>query len=728
MTIENEDRLLVNRGSKSYQIKYEKIKQDIEGDINAFPEAPEDTKQYGRENGEWTEIVHTPEYTDADVDAHLRLDVGSDSTGKVLGYDGSNYQWVDSSGGGSDETTYKHPGGISRTVQDRLQDATSVKDFGAEGDGTKDDTDKINACIDWVGQNGGGTVYFPPGTYMVELKGTKGDGTNSWHQCALKVNYDNVHLVGAGQGATIIKSIATSFQVLDDGDPDPSTYKDNSYGLIEVIKYPFGNAIDADNPGTPVQGGSVRNMTLDNNISSTDVMSGAVLHLKHTSNYTVENVGVKNSPFYGIGMQNGGFVNVIISNVTLTNITRDGIDLKDNGNISWGTRIDNVTCINVGRGSDPGAPYACVDLQGDALQVSNLVCKNLGSGCGAGLRLKQAGKEGKRGDPGWYSSISNVYIEYTGSSKIKHGIQLKARGVSVFGAKVRGQFQYGIAVEQAGCSLIGCYVQGDRTDDTGTIGCYIEPASGSNTDEYPDRGGEYTMIQGCQFRNTWKSIQVLRPNCTIIGNAFFNAGIGIDVNNTDVTNAVIFGNVFDDSVKNDIEQAQNKTIFMLNNVGNWGPGITVQNAYDGGQALGQIMALTAANGEKQIKISQNGVGFYGQNPVQKQEVTGDTGSNVNAVVRDLLIELAQTGLIKNSTTNTPTPTPTPPPTPTPSPSENFDPNGMVKTSPSRIGFYGESPVQRQTVSGNLQTNLDDVVRDLIRELAQTGLIIDNTSG
>ena len=37
-----------------------------------------------------------------------------------------------------------------------------------------------------------------------------------------------------------------------------------------------------------------------------------------------------------------------------------------------------------------------------------------------------------------------------------------------------------------------------------------------------------------------------------------------------------------------------------------------------------------------------GIGFYGtESPKRKQAVTGDTGSNLNAVVRDLLIELDQ---------------------------------------------------------------------------------------
>ena len=42
-------------------------KRCIAGSVDATPEAPEDGKQYGREDGQWTEIIPTPEYNDADV-------------------------------------------------------------------------------------------------------------------------------------------------------------------------------------------------------------------------------------------------------------------------------------------------------------------------------------------------------------------------------------------------------------------------------------------------------------------------------------------------------------------------------------------------------------------------------------------------------------------------------------------------------------------------------------
>ena len=43
----------------------------------------------------------------------------------------------------------------------------NVKDYGAKGDGKKDDSKSIQQCIDLVEENGGGVVYFPSGTYIV---------------------------------------------------------------------------------------------------------------------------------------------------------------------------------------------------------------------------------------------------------------------------------------------------------------------------------------------------------------------------------------------------------------------------------------------------------------------------------------------------------------------------------------------------------------------------------
>ena len=46
------------------------------------------------------------------------------------------------------------------------KDFYNVRDFGAKGDGKMLDTDAINKSIETAAKNGGGTVFFPAGTYL----------------------------------------------------------------------------------------------------------------------------------------------------------------------------------------------------------------------------------------------------------------------------------------------------------------------------------------------------------------------------------------------------------------------------------------------------------------------------------------------------------------------------------------------------------------------------------
>lgn len=73
------------------------------------------------------------------------------------------------------EITYNQGsvGAIDRTVQNRLQDRVSVKDFGAVGDGVADDTAAIQAAIAT-----GKAIYIPQGSYLVgDLVGTSNQQT-----------------------------------------------------------------------------------------------------------------------------------------------------------------------------------------------------------------------------------------------------------------------------------------------------------------------------------------------------------------------------------------------------------------------------------------------------------------------------------------------------------------------------------------------------------------------
>lgn len=81
-------------------------------------------------------------------------------------------------------------GAVSTTVQDKLAQTVSVKDFGAKGDGVTDDTAAIQAAIDYISNATVGTVNIPAGIYIISS--------------TLTVT-GKVSLVGEGMFETIIR-------------------------------------------------------------------------------------------------------------------------------------------------------------------------------------------------------------------------------------------------------------------------------------------------------------------------------------------------------------------------------------------------------------------------------------------------------------------------------------------------------------------------------------------
>jgi len=87
------------------------------------------------------------------------------------------------------QDTLGQPAGVKQqTTTQEIADLggpfVSVKEYGAVGDGITDDTLPISLAISVVGETGGGTVYFPPGTYLVTA--------------SISITYNNVLLLGSG--------------------------------------------------------------------------------------------------------------------------------------------------------------------------------------------------------------------------------------------------------------------------------------------------------------------------------------------------------------------------------------------------------------------------------------------------------------------------------------------------------------------------------------------------
>jgi hypothetical protein len=77
-------------------------------------------------------------------------------------------------------------GATAQTVQTKLEQYVSVKDFGAVGNGVADDTAEIQAAINAAPQ--GGAIYFPNGTYVISAAlivdkalTLYGDGPGKWY-------------------------------------------------------------------------------------------------------------------------------------------------------------------------------------------------------------------------------------------------------------------------------------------------------------------------------------------------------------------------------------------------------------------------------------------------------------------------------------------------------------------------------------------------------------------
>jgi len=105
----------------------------------------------------------------------------------------------------------------------------NVKDFGAVGDGTTDDTDAFNAAI--AAATGGGIVFVPRGVYLIDPSPGRG--------IVLKTG---INLIGEGDNATVLTAMPTGGSVIrrDFSLSGPNPYLQDVYvaHLAVVLNHP----------------------------------------------------------------------------------------------------------------------------------------------------------------------------------------------------------------------------------------------------------------------------------------------------------------------------------------------------------------------------------------------------------------------------------------------------------------------------------------------------------
>ena len=106
------------------------------------------------------------------------------------------------SASGSQLVNYKLPsaaGSVTRNIESKLAERASVKDFGAKGDGSTDDTIAFQAAATWAASRTyGGIIYVPPGTYNLSNRITWDGGSAQ------------VHWVGENSGFCTLSWVSSS--------------------------------------------------------------------------------------------------------------------------------------------------------------------------------------------------------------------------------------------------------------------------------------------------------------------------------------------------------------------------------------------------------------------------------------------------------------------------------------------------------------------------------------
>lgn len=186
-------------------------------------------------------------------------------------------------------------GAVATTVQARLRQTISVKDFGAVGDGTTDDTLAIqNALV----AAAGGRLYFPTGTYIYSTTLTIPSST---------------HLFGDGPQNTVVK-VSPSFAT-------------NIPGIINSNTTEDGNLHDADIlfEGISFDGGNIVGRTTE------------LISMLAVNNLEFLNCQVINHTY--IGIASGGCADVLVSDCYFGNIGAVG-------ELSAGVWLGNFGTLN----------------------------------------------------------------------------------------------------------------------------------------------------------------------------------------------------------------------------------------------------------------------------------------------------------------------------------------------------------------------------------------------
>jgi hypothetical protein len=182
-------------------------------------------------------------------------------------------------------------GAVATTVQAKLREIVSVKDFGAVGDGVTDDATAIQLALNHIKTLGGGTLYFPSGTYFLDTKAA------AISDSVVEINsVQNFTIRGEGYSSVIRESDNLIWHFIQITD-------------CEYVSISNLNCIGRD--PTLFSGGH------------------RAINFTNCQEVVVTHCAFKNWGRYAIAHQQGSAKGFIFDNLTFENIGNDCIDIKN---------------------------------------------------------------------------------------------------------------------------------------------------------------------------------------------------------------------------------------------------------------------------------------------------------------------------------------------------------------------------------------------------------------
>lgn len=189
-------------------------------------------------------------------------------------------------------------GGAARTYLSKFGDVSSVKDFGAKGDGTTDDTAAVQAAI-----TAGGAIYFPPGTYKLSSQITY----------TMPSGFASISIFGAGAEVTkLVWAAGGGMQINHIGQYNSTRVRDlcfqtssTNVGTGLILYQTVGVANPADSAPSEVSNCIFR---------GSDAYAGTYYWAVACQAYSVSNVNFNGCGFFGSNADAG--IGVLLSSIS----------------------------------------------------------------------------------------------------------------------------------------------------------------------------------------------------------------------------------------------------------------------------------------------------------------------------------------------------------------------------------------------------------------------------